>query len=61
MTGNLEGMSNLMQLLELLWKRLKKEEMKHEWWNSCSEIAEDEVRISCISTKDDRLFHLLLK
>lgn len=45
MTGNLEGMSNLMQLLELLWKRLKKEEMKHEWWNSCSEIAEDEVRV----------------
>ena len=44
MTGNLEGMSNLMQLLELLWKRVKKEEMNHVWWDSCNEIPEEEVR-----------------
>ena len=45
MTGNMEGVSNLMQLLDLLWKRMKKEEMNHAWWDSCNEIPEDEVRI----------------
>lgn len=58
MNNDNEGIGNLMQLLDLLWKRLRKEDASHTWWGSCSEIPEEEVvYVVALITIDHSIHH----